>query len=117
MARYGRRYQDERGDRMVAPSVLRGGERPASGREAGQRAAHVALAQPLERAVAQLTDTLTRDAEHAADLLERVLAAAVEPEIEPQHLGIARRQGAQRRLDFLGQEGVPVSYTHLRAHE
>jgi len=50
---------------MVAPSVLRGGERPASGREAGQRAAHVALAQLLERAVAQLTDTLKRDAEHA----------------------------------------------------
>ena len=42
---------------------------PCSGGEAGQRASHVALAQPLERAVAQLADALAGHAEHRADLL------------------------------------------------
>ena len=62
--------------------------------------------EPLERAVAQLADALAGDAEHAADLLERVLAPALEPEVEPQHLGVARRQRAERLLDLVGEEAV-----------
>ena len=35
-----------------------------------------------------------------------MLATAVEAEVEPEHLGIARRQGAERPLDFLREERV-----------
>ena len=64
--------------------------------EAAQRAADVAFAKPLERAVAQLANAFTGDAEHGADLLERVLAPTFEAEVQAQHLRIARRQRAQR---------------------
>src|SRR5688500_17626446 len=50
--------------------------------EAAECASDVALAQPLERAVAQLTDTLARHAEHRADLLEGVLAPTLQPEVQ-----------------------------------
>src|SRR5260370_15534246 len=55
-------------------------------REAGERLADVAVAQPLQRAIAQLPDTLTRDTEHTADFFERVLTAAIETEVQPQDL-------------------------------
>jgi hypothetical protein len=67
------------------------------GGEAAEGASHVAFTQPLERAVAELTHPFARDAEHGADLLERVLAAALESEVQAQHLRIARRQRAERR--------------------
>src|SRR3954453_3356443 len=76
------------------------------GREGRQRAADVALAQALERAIAKLAHPLAGDAEHPADLFQGVFPAAVEPEVEPEHLGVARRQGAERRLDLLGEEAV-----------
>ena len=66
----------------------------------------VALAQALERTVAQLADPLARDAEHRADLLERVLAPALEAEVQPQHLRVARRQRVERLLDLVGEEAV-----------
>ena len=53
------------------------------GRETPQRPPHIALTQPLERAVAKLTDAFAGDAEHRPDLLEGVLAAPFEPEVEP----------------------------------
>ncbi len=82
--------------------------RGAAGRcgEAAQRAPDFAFAQPLERAVAQLPHPLTRDAQHGADFLERVLAAPVQTEVQTQHLGIAGRERAQRFLDFIGEEAV-----------
>src|SRR5688500_7278903 len=43
-------------------------------REAAERASDVALPEALQRAVAKLAHALARDAEHRADLLERVLA-------------------------------------------
>src|SRR5688500_2785316 len=76
------------------------------GREAAEGAPDVALAEPLERAVAQLAHALARDAEHRADLLERVLAPALEAEVEAQHLGVARRERAERLLDLVGEEAV-----------
>src|SRR5262245_39769484 len=81
-------------------------EKVRLGREARQRAADVAFAQPLERAVAQLAHPLAGDAEHAADFLQGVLPAAVEAEVEPEHLGVPRRQGAEGGLDLLGEEAV-----------
>src|SRR3712207_668248 len=57
----------KRGDLAVAPPRRR--RRPPSGGEAAERAPDVALAQPLERAVAELAHALARDAEHRADLL------------------------------------------------
>src|SRR5438309_655347 len=74
--------------------------------EGPQRLAHRAFAQPLQGAVAQLADALARDAEHAADLLQGVLAPAVQPEVEAQHLRVALLETVQRRLDLVGQEAV-----------
>src|SRR5271169_5074301 len=75
-------------------------------REAAQCAPHVALAQPLERAIPQLAHALARHAEHRADLLERMLASTLEPEVEAQHLGITAGERAQRLLDLVGEEPV-----------
>ena len=81
-------------------------ERLRLGGEASERATHVAFTQALERAVAQLPDALARDAEHRTDFLERVLTSAFETEVETQHLCIARRQCAERLLDFVVQETI-----------
>ena len=58
------------------------GERP-------ECAADVAFAEPLERAIAKLTDAFAGDAEHGTDLFERVFASALETEVEPQYLCVA----------------------------
>src|SRR5512140_268288 len=71
--------------------------------ETRQRPSHLALAQPPEGAVAQLADPFAGDAEHAADLLEGELAPAIEAEVEPQHLGVTRLQGAEGVVDLLGE--------------
>src|SRR5690242_5470164 len=82
------------------------GVRKRSGSEAAQRATHVSFAQAFERTVAQLAHALARDTEHRADLLERVLAPAVQTKVETRDFRIARRQRAERLLDFVGQEPV-----------
>src|SRR5690606_31449938 len=103
--------------RLRAPLAPRGGRSPGagplrSGREAVQRGAELALAQAPQGAVAELTDALARHAQHVADLLERVLAAALEPEVQPQHAGVARRERVQRALDLLGEQ--PLLDVRLR---
>src|SRR5256885_2084839 len=75
-------------------------------REARQRLAYLAAPQALQAPTPQLPHPLARYAEHAADLLERVLAAAVQAEIQAQHLGVAPLQRAQRLLDLVRQEAV-----------
>ena len=57
-----------------------------------QRPADLSFSEPLERPVAELPHPLTRYAEHPADLLESVLLAAIEAEVESEHLRIAGRQ-------------------------
>src|SRR2546427_2749852 len=74
--------------------------------EAGECLADVSIAQAFQRAITQLPDALPCDAEHAADLLECVLAPTIETEIEPQHLRIAPLQRIQRLLDLVGQEAI-----------
>src|SRR6266576_3627875 len=76
------------------------------GCEARERLADVAVAQPLQRAIAQLAHPLTRHAQHAADLLERVLPSAVQTEVQPQYFGIAALQRVERLLDLVGQEAI-----------
>src|SRR6185503_6895966 len=66
-----------------------------------QHVRRVALAQTLERAIAQLPDALPRDAELASDLLQRHRAAALQPEIEREHATITRRQNLERASDRL----------------
>src|ERR1019366_6348371 len=87
----------------VIPTAVR---RPSSAvplrSEAAERPPHIALAQPLECAITQLAHAFARDAEHRADLLERVLASTLEPEVETQDLRVARRERAERLLDFIG---------------
>src|SRR6185503_4990169 len=61
----------------------------------------VSLAEAGEGAVAELTDPLAGNTHHAADLLERPAVAIVQPEVEPENLRIARRQGRQSRLDVM----------------
>src|SRR5688500_17692855 len=75
-------------------------------REAAQRATDVALAKALERAIAKLTDALARDAEHRADLLERVLTSALESEVQAEDLRVPRRERAERLLDLVVQEAI-----------
>src|SRR5512143_588835 len=81
---------------LLDGSRLMGG--PPSGGEALQCVAQLALAQALERTVPQLAHTLACDAQHVADLLQRVLAAALETEVQAQHARIARGQRVQRAL-------------------
>src|SRR5688500_6110211 len=57
-------------------------------REAPERASNLAFAQALQRTIAELPNALAGDAEHRADLLERVLASAFQAEVEPQHLRV-----------------------------
>src|SRR5215213_6932049 len=93
---------------MAAPNRNRGcGEpltghrRPPLGREAAQRSADVPFAETLERPVAELPYSLARDAEHRADLLQRVLAPAFQPEIQPEHLRVSRGKRRERLLDLV----------------
>src|SRR5919106_872564 len=53
----------------------------------------------LQRVVLDLTDPLARDAEGAADLLERPRRVAVQPVAHLDHLPLARGEGGERVLD------------------
>src|SRR5690606_11778026 len=72
--------------------------------ERGERLAVRALAQLLERAVADLADALAGDAEQRADLLERPLLAVVQAVVEVEDLALALRQVL---LEHLVQELAP----------
>ena len=54
-----------------------------------------ALAEALERPVPELANPFPGDPEDGADFLQGVLAAAVEPEVELEDPGVARREGAK----------------------
>src|SRR5260221_3602026 len=76
------------------------------GCEARERLADLAVTQPLQRAVAQLTHAFARDAEHSPDLFQGMLTATIKAEVEAQDLGIAPLQRVQRLLDLVGQEAI-----------
>src|SRR5882724_11568178 len=82
-------------DKKTTPPVqcLAGssGARKGSGGEIAELVA-VLLAQLAERPVAELADPLAGDSHHPADLLEGTGLPVVQTEVEPQHLGIARRE-------------------------
>src|SRR5690606_37481763 len=63
--------------------------------------------EPGERPLLDLPDTLARDAEALADLLERQRLRLAEPEIEAEDLGFALAEGAQRVFYGAG-EGLGV---------
>src|SRR5919198_3638488 len=58
----------------------------------------------LERVVLDLADPLARDAEGAADLLERARLPALEPEAQLDHLPLALGQRLERLLDVLAAQ-------------
>src|SRR3954451_15294418 len=58
----------------------------------------------LQRVVLDLADPLARDAELAADLLERARLLALESEAELDHLALALGQRAERSLDVLAPQ-------------
>src|SRR5947199_3392329 len=58
----------------------------------------------LQRVVLDLADALARDAERAADLLERARLPAGEAEAELDHLALALGQRVERGLDVLAPE-------------
>src|SRR5687767_1694392 len=74
--------------------------------EAGERRPVRGLAQLLERALADLTDALARDAHEGTDALERHrLGAFLEPVVQVEDLPLARREVAtQRAVDVLAHE-------------
>ena len=74
----------------------------SSGHQVPEPLAGFAFAQLQQRAVAQLADPLAGDAHHPADLLERAAVSVVETEVQPQDLGIPRRERGERRLDVAG---------------
>ena len=74
-----------------------------------------ALAQALECAVAQLAHALAGDAEHGADLLEGVLATAVETEVEAEHFRVAGGKRGERALDLLAHEPIHVLVFRIRS--
>src|SRR5919107_5409275 len=77
---------------------------PGSRREARQCPPHLALAQPFQSPISKLTDSFSGDTQHAADLLQGMLSSAIEPEVEAEHLGVARREGAERGIDLFDEE-------------
>src|SRR3954449_5775984 len=58
----------------------------------------------LQRVVLDLADALARDAEGAADLLERLRRAALQAEAERDDLPLAERQRMEGLLDVLSAE-------------
>src|SRR5207248_325928 len=58
----------------------------------------------LQRVVLDLADPLARDAERAADLLERARLLALQAEAELDHLALALRQRVERLLDVLAAQ-------------
>src|SRR3984957_9911516 len=82
--------------------------------EASQRAAHIALSQPLERTITKLPDALACDAEHRADLLQRVLPAAFESEVQSEDFGIACGEGAEGLFDLVIEEAVHRFFFRIR---
>src|SRR4029079_14171429 len=60
--------------------------------------------EPLERVVLDLADPLARDAEGAADLLERARRLAEKPVAQLDHLAVALGERAESRLDVLAAE-------------
>src|SRR6188508_365628 len=83
---------------QVGPSTL---GKIRSGSQLPQHIA-VLLLQLPERSVAELTNTLTGYSHHPADLFQSPAVAVIQTEIQPEHLGIARRQGSQRQLEIVG---------------
>src|SRR4051812_33182500 len=72
--------------------------------EARQRPTDLALTQSLQGPVAKLAHPLPGNAQHSSDLLQRMLPAPVQAEIEPEHLGIARGQRSQRVVHLFRQK-------------
>src|SRR6266550_7435793 len=75
-------------------------------REAGERLADIAIAQPLQCTVAQLANPLASHTQHPADLFQRVLPAAVQTEVQTENLRITPLQGVERLLDLVRQEAI-----------
>src|SRR5678815_349142 len=103
---------------MSKPWMSAGGKEGAgrrTSRESGEktleRAGAADMPEAGQRLFLDLADPFPRDAEHAADLLQRHGLGAVEPEVEPQHLGFAFLEGGQHFLDGLGKrvlEGLGI---------
>src|SRR5262245_15456689 len=74
--------------------------------ETAECAADVSFAETLERPIAELANPLACDAEHGADLLERMLATTLETEVQTQDLRVTRWQRAERLFDLVGEEAV-----------
>src|SRR5690606_22469631 len=96
------RMKRQRHPRTEVPCYVEPSE--GSRRERGQRLPFLPFTQALECTVPELANSLSRHAENVADLLERVLAAAIQPEVEPQHLGIARLQRLECAPDSLREQ-------------
>src|SRR5688572_3470045 len=84
---------------VFSPRAFLRGETPES-------ATYVSLSEPLQCTVAKLTNTLARDAEHRADLLECVLASAFKAEVQAEHLCIPWRKRRQSSLYLVVEEAV-----------
>src|SRR6185312_5159530 len=61
----------------------------------------VLLLQLPERPVTKLTNPLPGYSHHPADLFQGPAVAIIQAEIQPEHLGIARRQRRQRQLEIV----------------
>src|SRR5690242_5196914 len=79
-----------------------------------QHARRVALAQPLERPIAKLPYTLTRDAEIARDFLQRHRTIALEAEVQNQHSAVARCEHVEGTRDRLSARvALDAAWQHV----
>src|SRR5215218_5702953 len=96
--------------RGAPPPSKHSRDRSGNGPEAFQRGAIRALAQLLERPVADLPDALAGHPQHRPDLLQRALLALVQPVVEIEDLALAL---GQVLLEHLLQELAPRLALHL----
>src|SRR5215210_3055413 len=60
------------------------------------------LTQLPKSTIPKLPDALAGDAHHAADLLERPRLAVIQPKVESEHLGVARRERREGEIEVGG---------------
>src|SRR5690606_16844374 len=82
------------------------------GGERRERGTLVPLPQPLQCPIPQLPDTLPRHTQDVADLLQRVLTPALQPEVQAKHLRVPRLKRLQSPTDPFREE--PLLHLFLR---
>src|SRR5215204_5234021 len=74
--------------------------------EGGQGSPHFPIAQTLQRPVPELPHPFAGDTKQAANFFQGMLPAVVQPEVQPQNLGITWWESFQGPVDLFGEKLV-----------